>query len=75
MPKICSQLSKSGKKDVKISLRENALTVRGEGKEEKESKKEDYCCCERVHGSHSLTIALPVEIDKIKAKEIEIEPE
>jgi len=40
------------KKDVKISLRENTLTVRGEGKEEKKSKKED-CCCERVQGSHS----------------------
>ena len=56
------------KKDVKISLSENTLTVRGERKEEQEVKKENYYCSERVRGSYSRTIALPVDIDKSNAK-------
>jgi len=52
------------KEDIKITLSENILTIRGERKKEEEVKKEDYYCCERVHGSYSRTIALPVDIEK-----------
>lgn len=65
---VKAELPGVNKKDVKISLSENTLTIRGERKEEQEVKKEDYYCCERVQGSYSRTIALPVEIDKTKAK-------
>lgn len=65
---VKAELPGVDKKDVKISLSENTLTIRGERKEEKETKKEDYYCCERAFGSYSRTIALPVEIDKSKAK-------
>ncbi|MCZ2845912.1 MAG: Hsp20/alpha crystallin family protein [Candidatus Bathyarchaeota archaeon] len=56
------------KKDIKITLSDNTLTIRGERKEERETKKEDYYCCERVQGSYSRTIALPVEVDNTKIK-------
>jgi HSP20 family protein len=56
------------KKDIKITLSDNILSIRGERKEEKETKKEDYYCSERVQGSYSRTIALPVEVDSKKIK-------
>jgi len=58
------------KKDVKISLNENNLTIQGEIEKDKETKKEDYYCCERAYGTYSRTISLPTEVDqeKIKAK-------
>lgn len=58
------------KENVKISLSENNLTVQGEIEKDKETKKEDYYCCERAYGTYSRTISLPTEIDqdKIKAK-------
>ena len=65
---VKAELPGIDKKDVKISLSENTLTIRGERKEEKEIKKEDYYCCERAFGTYSRTIALPVEVDKTKAK-------
>ncbi len=65
---VKAELPGVDKKDVKISLGENTLTIRGERKEEKEIKKEDYYCCERAFGAYSRTIALPVEVDKTKAK-------
>lgn len=56
------------KKDVKISLSENNLTVQGEIEKDKETKKEDYYCCERAYGTYSRTISLPAEIDQDKIK-------
>jgi len=65
---VKAELPGIDKKDVKISIGENSLTIRGEKKEEKEVKKEDYYCCERAFGAYSRTIDLPVEVDKNKAK-------
>lgn len=58
------------KKDVKISVNDNNLTIQGEIEKDKETKKEDYYCCERAYGTYSRTISLPTEVDqdKIKAK-------
>ena len=56
------------KKDVKISLSENNLTIQGEIEKDKETKKEDYYCCERVYGTYSRTISLPTEVDQDKIK-------
>jgi HSP20 family protein len=58
------------KKDVKIQLSDNNLTIHGEIEKDKETQKEDYYCCERVYGTYSRTISLPMEVDreKIKAK-------
>lgn len=65
---VKAELPGIDKKDIKISIGENSLTIRGEKKEEKEVKKEDYYCCERAFGAYSRTIDLPVEVDKNKAK-------
>jgi len=58
------------KKDVKISVSDNNLTVQGEIEKDKETKKEDYYCCERAYGTYSRTISLPAEIDQEKIKAI-----
>lgn len=54
-------------KDIDVSLNKDALTIRGEKKEEKEQKGKDYYRMERSYGSFSRTIPLPVEIDTEKA--------
>ena len=52
------------RKDVKLSLSENNLTIQGESKRDEEVKKENYYCCERAYGKYARTIPLPVEVDR-----------
>jgi len=56
-------------KDIDISLNGGILSIRGEKKQEKEEKEENYHFVERSYGSFSRTIRLPgdVQSDKIKA--------
>jgi len=56
-------------KDIQLTFQDGNLTIRGERKEEKEAKEEDYYCSERWYGSFSRTLALPagVETEKISA--------
>ena len=56
-------------KDIDISLQNDLLTIRGEKKQEKEEKEENYHFVERTYGSFSRSIRLPQEIrgNKIKA--------
>ncbi|MDD3656194.1 MAG: Hsp20/alpha crystallin family protein [Atribacterota bacterium] len=54
------------KKDVKLSLTDNSLTIQGEIKKDEEIKKEDYYYRERAHGNYTRTISLPIEVDKDK---------
>ncbi len=56
-------------KDIDISLNGGVLSIRGEKKQEKEEKEENYHFVERSYGSFSRTIRLPgdVQSDKIKA--------
>ena len=57
------------KDDVKITLESNILTIRGEKKQEKETKKENYHRMERSYGSFQRSFTLPstVKSDKIDA--------
>ena len=57
------------KEEVKITLESNILTIRGEKKEEKETKKENYLRAERSYGSFQRSFTLPttVKSDKIDA--------
>jgi len=57
------------KEDVKITLESNILTVHGEKKQEKETKKENYHRVERSYGSFQRSFALPstVKSEKIDA--------
>jgi HSP20 family protein len=57
------------KEDVKITLESNILTIRGEKKQEKETKKENYQRIERSYGSFQRSFTLPttVKSEKIDA--------
>jgi len=57
------------KDEVKLTLENNILTIRGEKKQEKETKKENYHRVERSYGSFQRSFTLPaaVKSDKIDA--------
>ena len=57
------------KDDIKISIHDNVLTLKGEKKQEKEEKEANYHRIERSHGSFCRSFALPtsVKADKVKA--------
>ena len=58
------------KDDVNIELNDNTLTIKGEKKEEKEIKKENYHRIESSSGKFSRSFTLPRNIDtkKVNAK-------
>lgn len=54
-------------KDIDVTVKDGALTLRGQRKEEKETKEgEEYYCCERWSGSFSRTLTLPPGINSEK---------
>ncbi|MBI2370812.1 MAG: Hsp20/alpha crystallin family protein [Deltaproteobacteria bacterium] len=55
-------------KDIDVSVEDGLLTIRGERKEEREAKEEDYYCCERWAGSFARSLALPPGVDTEKVK-------
>jgi HSP20 family protein len=56
-------------KDIDISLSDGLLTIKGEKKQEREEKEEDYHLVERSYGTFTRSIRLPKEVqrDKISA--------
>ena len=58
------------KEDVRITLQDNILTIRGEKKQETEQKGANYHRIERNYGSFTRSFSLPtvVEADKIRAQ-------
>ena len=56
-------------KDIKLSISDNLLTIKGEKKLEKEEKDEHYHFIERYQGSFQRSLRLPVNIktDKVDA--------
>lgn len=50
-------------KDVDIHVSDDAITIRGERKQEKEEKKENYIRKERVYGGFCRTLRLPSPVD------------
>ncbi len=67
---VSAELPGVGKDDVKISIQDDTLVLRGEKRQEKDEKKENYHRVERSYGAFQRTIGLPVSADsgKIKAK-------
>jgi HSP20 family protein len=56
-------------KDIDISLSNEVLTIRGEKKQEKEEKDENYHFVERSYGAFTRSLRLPTEVksEKISA--------
>ena len=63
-----AELPGMDEKDVEVLLTENTLTLKGEKKEDKEDKGENYCHMERTYGSFHRVIPLTVGIDTKKVK-------
>ena len=55
-------------KDIDISLTGDVLTIKGEKRQEKEEKEEDYHLVERSYGSFSRSVRLPAEVESNKIK-------
>jgi HSP20 family protein len=56
------------KEDIKIEVKDDILTIKGERKEEKEVKKDDYHKIESYSGSFSRSFHIPKGIDEKKIK-------
>ncbi len=54
--------------EVDISVTGDTVTIKGEHKEEKETREENYLLQERHYGSFSRSITVPVEIKSEKAE-------
>ncbi len=66
---IKAELPGVNKNDVKITLHENVLTIKGEKKQEKEENGKNFHRVERSYGSFERSFTLPAEVknDKIDA--------
>lgn len=66
---VVADLPGMEKKDIKVSLDGDLLTIKGEKKEVKETKDKHYHTIERRSGSFYRAVRLPVEVqnDKIEA--------
>jgi HSP20 family protein len=55
--------------EIEITLTDNVLTIKGENKEESESKESNWHVRERRYGSfmRSVTLPAPIEADKVEA--------
>ncbi len=65
---VKAELPGVDKKDVKITVDDDNLTISGETKREEEVKEKDYYCAERSYGSFSRSISLPVAVERDKVK-------
>ena len=66
---VKAELPGLSRDDVKITVQDTILTIRGEKKQEKESKEANYHRVERSYGSFQRSFTLPTSIrnDKIDA--------
>lgn len=66
--KVSVELPGLDEKDLEVLLTKEALTVRGEKREDSEQDKGGYHYAERRYGTFERTIPLPVSVDADKAK-------
>ena len=66
---VKAELPGMKKEDIEVNLTGETLTIKGEKKEDKEVKEDNYYRRERSYGSFLRTVALPCEVksDEIKA--------
>lgn len=65
---VVADLPGMEKKDINVSLEDNLLTIKGERKEEKESKDKQYHTIERRSGAFYRALRLPIEVEKDKVE-------
>lgn len=65
---VKAELPGLDEKDIEVLLTDDALTIRGEKREEREEKGKTYYHMERSYGSFSRVIPLPAEIDQKKVR-------
>lgn len=65
---VTAELPGVSQDDVSITVMNNILTLKGEKKEEKEIKKENYHRIERNYGSFQRFVSLPTDVQSDKAK-------
>jgi HSP20 family protein len=63
---VKAELAGLNKDDVKITLQDNILTLKGEKKEEKERKDANYRICERRYGKFIRSFRLPSTVNSKK---------
>ena len=61
--RITAELPGMDEKDIEIALSGDMLTVRGEKKQDREEKKENYVVSERRYGSFERSFPLPQDAD------------
>lgn len=66
---VKAELPGMKKEDLSIDIKNNVLTLGGERKNEKETRKENFHRIERSYGKFSRSFTLPdsVKVDKVKA--------
>ena len=65
---VRAELPGVDKKDVDISVSDNAVTIKASTKQEQKEEKGDYFRSEIRRGSYARTVPLPVMVDADKAK-------
>lgn len=67
---VVAELPGVDKKDVKVTLQDNILTIEGEKRSEIKDEKKNFYRIERSYGSFCRSFTLPAEVnsDKVKAK-------
>jgi len=65
---IKAELPGIDEKDIEVLLSDDALTIKGEKKEEKEEKGKDYYHMERTYGSFNRVVPLPLGVDTTNAE-------
>lgn len=67
---VIAEIPGMSKDDIKISIKENVLTLTGEKKQEEKTDKKNYHRVERMYGQFQRSFRLPnsVKSDDIKAK-------
>jgi len=56
------------KKDIKVTVTDDEISISGKAQREKEEKGQDYYCCERSYGNWRRTVPLPVKVKSGEAK-------
>ncbi len=64
--KVKADLPGLKKEDIEVNVENDVLTIKGEKKEEKETKEKDYIRSERYYGAFHRAFTLPASVDAAK---------